>query len=89
MSKLADKVKAVFNEDFSFEPDAELTPKSERVAQNKSVSEKIEDDGNNLGDVIDNELDSMDEESKEELEKLIKKKDNVRVKTASLKVILN
>ena len=42
MSKLADKVKAVFNEDFSFEPDAELTPKSERVAQGKYVLKRLD-----------------------------------------------
>lgn len=89
MSKLAEKVTAVFNADFSFEPDAVLAPTSKQITENKTVSQKIEDDRNNLGDVIENELDSMDEVSKEELEKLIKKKDNVRVKTASVKVILN
>ena len=88
MSKLAEKVTAVFNADFSFEPDTVLTP-SKQITENKTVSQKIEDDRNNLGDLIEKELESMDEESKEELERLIKKKDNVRMKTASVKVILN
>ena len=88
---LSAKVNSVFNPDFSFEtsePSLQPTNPNKiygftKTSNNKSTGEEE----NVVEDVIDNddEVESNDE-SKQELESLIKKKDHVRLKTQSTKV---
>ena len=83
MSKLSAKVTSVFNSEFSFEPDNSAPVQTLKPVKLTNVPQE----DNDLGEVIENDQEvQSDDESKLELEKLIKKKDHVRLKTQSVKV---
>lgn len=82
MSKLSAKVTSVFNSEFSFEPDNSAPVQTLKPVKLTNVPQE----DNDLGEVIENDQEvQSDDESKLELEKLIKKKDHVRLKTQSVK----
>ncbi len=88
---LSQKVTSVFNPGFSFENESDALNSHFKLV--KPAKPSPIDEEADLGDVIDNaegddidnELES-DNESKKELEKLIKKKDHVRLKSQQSKV---